>query len=138
MPCVFCQIIRGESPAAIVYQDDWTVAFMDIRPASHGHLLIVPKKHYTYITEMPPDEVGHLFKVTSKIARALVKALNPKGFHILQNNGAEAGQVIPHVHVHIVPRYGGESLLSLFTQRKMQSIDQLQIIAQAIKDKIEG
>ncbi len=107
--CVFCRIARGEAWAAKVYEDDEHIAFMDIRPMSIGHTLVAPKKHYAYIFEMPDDEVGRLYSVASKVAKAVKRSINPQGLNLLQNNGSAAGQVIFHVHVHVIPRHSGDS-----------------------------
>ena len=107
--CVFCKIARGEAWAARVYEDGEHVAFMDIRPMSVGHTLVTPKKHYAYIYEMPDEEVGRLYSVAAKVAKAVKQSLNPPGLNLLQNNGSAAGQVIFHVHVHVIPRHEGDA-----------------------------
>ncbi|HID05494.1 MAG TPA: HIT family protein, partial [Aigarchaeota archaeon] len=107
--CVFCKIAKGEAWAAKVYEDGDYVAFMDIRPMSVGHTLVAPKKHYAYIFEMPDEEVGRLYAVAAKVAKAVKLSINPAGLNLLQNNGSAAGQVIFHVHVHIIPRHVGDA-----------------------------
>jgi len=106
--CIFCQIIRKEKPANIIYEDDRTIAFLDIRPISEGHTLVVPKKHYRDIHEIPDKEAAYLFKVAKNVATAVEKGVNADGISIFQNNGRAAGQVIFHIHVHIVPRFEGQ------------------------------
>ena len=101
--CVFCQIIRKEAPASIVYEDDQVVAFLSNRPVNVGHTLVVPKKHYENVYEVPDDEIAYLFKIVKRIARAVKDATNAEGIRIVQNNGEVAGQVIFHFHVHIIP-----------------------------------
>ena len=107
--CVFCRIARGEAWAAKVYEDELHVAFMDIRPMSVGHTLVAPKKHYADIFEMPDEEVGKLYEIASRVAKAVKRAINPPGVNLLQNNGSAAGQVIFHVHVHVIPRKHGDA-----------------------------
>ena len=101
--CVFCKIIRKEGPASMVYEDDRIVAFMSIQPINVGHTLVVPKIHYENIYEIPEEEVAYLYRIVKKLAHAVKKAVNAEGIRIVQNNGEAAGQVIFHLHVHIIP-----------------------------------
>ena len=101
--CEFCKIIRREAPANRVYDDEQVVAFMSNHPVNPGHTLIVPKKHYENIFEVPDEEIAHIFMLSKKIASAVKKAVNAEGIRIVQNNGEAAGQVIPHLHVHVIP-----------------------------------
>jgi|SRR5208282_4561667 len=101
--CVFCQIIRKEAPASIVYEDAQLVAFLSNRPVNVGHTLVAPKKHYENIYEIPEEEAAYLFRIVKKIARAVKDATGIEGIRIVQNNGKDAGQVIFHLHVHIIP-----------------------------------
>jgi histidine triad (HIT) family protein len=101
--CVFCQIIRKEAPASIIYEDDQAVAFLSNRPVNVGHTLVVPKKHYENVYEVPEDEIAYLFKIVKRIAHAVKDATNAEGIRIVQNNGEVAGQVVFHFHVHIIP-----------------------------------
>lgn len=109
MQCIFCKIINNELPVSKVYEDAHTLAFMDIRPANTGHLLIVPKAHHALLREMPLELADHLFQVAIRIERALWQADIPcEGTNLLQNNGAAAWQEVHHVHVHIIPRLSGD------------------------------
>ena len=101
--CVFCQIIRKESHANIVYEDDQVVAFLSNRPVNEGHTLVVPKKHYENIYDIPEEEAANLFKVARRVAVAVKDSVVAKGIRIVQNNGWAAGQVIFHLHVHVIP-----------------------------------
>ena len=101
--CIFCQIIRKETPASIVYEDEQVVAFLSNRPINVGHTLVAPKKHYDNIYEIPEEEAAYLFKIAKKIAHAIKTATGVEGIRILQNNGEAAGQVVFHLHVHIIP-----------------------------------
>ncbi|MCS6788576.1 MAG: HIT family protein [Aigarchaeota archaeon] len=105
--CVFCRIASGEEWGAIVWDDGEYVAFMDKYPVSVGHTLVAPKFHRSDVLEMSFEEAGRLFSLAAKVARAIKASLNPDGINILQNNGAAAGQVIFHAHVHVIPRYAG-------------------------------
>jgi histidine triad (HIT) family protein len=101
--CTFCKIVRKEVPASIVYEDEEVIAFMSIRPINVGHTLVVPKKHYENIYEISEEETAYLYKVVKKLAHAVKEAVGAEGIRIVQNNGEAAGQVIFHMHVHIIP-----------------------------------
>jgi histidine triad (HIT) family protein len=101
--CIFCQIIRKEVSASIVYEDEQVIAFLSNRPVNEGHTLVTPKKHYENIYDIPMEEAGHLFKIAKKMAHAVRDATSAEGIRIVQNNGEAAGQVIFHLHVHIIP-----------------------------------
>ena len=111
--CVFCAIAAGEIPCFKVHEDDLVLAYLDINPFTEGHTLVIPKTHTTGLLDTPPDVLGEIVKRVQKIAARLKTALPCDGFNILQNNGAAAGQTVPHIHFHIVPRYGtGEGGIS--------------------------
>ena len=103
--CIFCKIIAGEIPSAKVYEDGAKLAFMDIGPVRPGHVLLIPKKHYERLTDMPGDEAADLARVLPDLGRAVVEAAGADGFNIHQTNGACSGQVVPHVHIHVIPRH---------------------------------
>jgi histidine triad (HIT) family protein len=88
-----------------VYEDDLVLAFMDIQPISKGHVLVIPKKHYSNIYETPENEISYLFQIVKKLSLAIKSGLSADGISIVQNNGEVAGQVVFHLHVHIIPRY---------------------------------
>jgi histidine triad (HIT) family protein len=106
MDCVFCKIVRGEEPAYIVYEDEYVVAILDKYPVNKGHTLVMPKRHYRDITEIPDEELCRVIKITKAITIAVMRALKVPGVRVVQNNGAEAGQVIFHVHFHVIPMTG--------------------------------
>jgi len=101
--CVFCQIIRKEAPASMVYEDERAAAFLSNRPVNVGHTLVVTKKHYADIYEIQEEEAAYLFKITKRIAQAVKEATEIEAIRIVQNNGKDAGQVVFHLHVHIIP-----------------------------------
>jgi histidine triad (HIT) family protein len=102
--CRFCEIVRKDRPASCVYEDERALAFLDIRPIEEGHTLVITKEHYENIHDMPDEEVAHLFLVVKKVANAVKKSLKAEGISLFQNNGSVAGQVVFHIHVHIIPR----------------------------------
>lgn len=103
--CVFCKIVAGQIPCERVYEDNRTIAFMDIGPVVKGHTLVVPKEHYDPITETPDEVLRELIVVVRKVARALVKGLGADGLNVSQANGKVAGQEVPHIHFHVIPRF---------------------------------
>jgi histidine triad (HIT) family protein len=103
--CTFCKIVRGEAPASCVYEDEKVMAFLSARPINVGHTLVVPRRHYENVFEISEEEVAQLAKVVKKVAYAVEKAVSAEGIRIVQNNGEAAGQVIFHLHVHIIPMY---------------------------------
>ncbi len=100
--CVFCRILSGEIPTQKVYEDNHAFAFLDINPASKGHTLVIPKDHYELLSQMPEKEYLSFMSTLQKIVKGLMKYTD--GVNILQNNGKDAGQLVPHVHFHIIPR----------------------------------
>ena len=109
--CPFCQIIRGEIPSAKVYEDEHTLAFLDIAPFVEGHTLVIPKKHIKNMLEFDPNHATHLFKTIKHVAPAVMKATGSEGFHILQNNFMAAGQTVFHAHWHIIPRAKNDNFI---------------------------
>ena len=105
MDCLFCEIIAGKTSAHFVYEDSTHVAIMDKYPIHRGHTLVMPRKHHEKIIDMTPTNVSELFTRILPIARGVIEATNADGFNIGQNNGRAANQIIPHVHVHVIPRY---------------------------------
>jgi histidine triad (HIT) family protein len=101
---IFARILRGELPSVKVYEDDKTLAFMDIMPATEGHTLVIPKEAAETIFDLSPEGAADLIKVTKRIAAAVKKALESPGVMLAQLNGAAAGQSVPHIHFHILPR----------------------------------
>lgn len=106
--CIFCKIVRGELPAAKVYEDEKILAFLDIKPVNHGHTQVITKSHYFNLLETPEEELSAIMAVVKKIAPAIMKAVGSAGFNLGVNNGSVAGQLVPHVHFHIMPRRQGD------------------------------
>ncbi len=108
--CIFCKIVAGQIPALRVFEDDRTLAFLDIGPLAEGHLLVIPKSHAVTLDQMSPDEVATVARHLPRLARAVMKAASASACNILQNNGRPAGQAVGHVHFHIIPRTEGDGL----------------------------
>jgi len=101
--CIFCQIIQKQVPASIVYEDKQVMAFLSNHPVNVGHTLVVPKKHYVNLFEIPEEEAACLFRIVKRITHAVKDATNSDAIRIVQNNGKDAGQIIFHLHIHIIP-----------------------------------
>ncbi|HTR18583.1 MAG TPA: HIT family protein [Candidatus Paceibacterota bacterium] len=114
--CIFCKIVRGELPSYKVYEDEKTLAFLDIRPVNAGHTLVIPKKHSTNIFDIAPEDWQAVTEAVRKIAIAIEKTLKADGVNIGMNNREHAGQVVHHPHVHVIPRFKGDGL-KLMPQR---------------------
>lgn len=107
--CIFCKIIKGELPSHKVFEDEHTVAFLDINPINPGHVLVIPKVHAERLSLLDDDNATALFKTVKKIEEVVSEMPDCMGTNLIQNNGRSAGQLINHVHVHIVPRAAGDS-----------------------------
>jgi histidine triad (HIT) family protein len=104
---IFAKILRGEIPCHKVYEDDRTLAFLDIMPRAPGHTLVLPKSAARNILDIAPDDLAHVYKVVQKVAKAAVKAFGADGVTVQQFNEPAGGQVVFHLHVHVVPRHDG-------------------------------
>jgi len=121
-PCVFCQIVGKKIPARIVYEDEKAIAFLDINPANAGHTLLVPKQHFGTIEDIPAEEFKELADSLRRVAIGITKAVQCQGLNILQNNKEVAGQLIPHAHFHLIPRYNEDGLqLGALRQGKLEN-----------------
>jgi len=125
-------MIEGKMSCHMIYQDDDCIAILDKYPIDNGHSLIITKKPYEKLTDMDIDEVAKLFSKIPKIANAIMSATNADAFSIAQNNGKAAKQIIPHVHIHIIPRYNATG--TLWTKRKILSDTELDGLSQKIKN----
>ncbi len=119
--CVFCKIIKGEIPCTKIYEDDKVLAFLDIAPFNPGHTIIVPKDHHHSITTIGLDYLDAIMAVAPKIGTALMRGTGAEGFNIMQNNGHVAGQTVPHVHFHVLPRFADDGVVISATPKKYES-----------------
>ncbi len=127
---IFARILRGELPCIRLFEDEHTLSFMDIMPQSDGHALIVPKEAAETIFDLSEAGAVACIRTTQKIARAVQQAMNCAGILVMQLNGAEAGQTVPHIHFHVVPRYDRHLLLSHASEKADTA--KLQAFAQRI------
>lgn len=107
---IFSKIIRGEIPSRKIYEDEHVFAFLDINPLATGHTLVIPKREVELLHELPADEAAAIARVLGMLGRQITEAVGAAGYNVLQNNGPEAGQVVPHVHFHIIPRAADDGL----------------------------
>ena len=135
MASIFSRIVSGEIPSFKVYDDDQTLAFMDINPASRGHTLVICKAEYPDLFALPPATLAALARTTQLVARAIYDTLQPDGLNIIQNNGAAAGQVVFHYHVHIIPRWEGDAAVRLWRPGSAEQ-DDLRVLAGQISAAI--
>jgi len=107
--CIFCKIVAGSIPAATILKDDKSLVFMDIGPLAEGHVLLIPTDHYQTLDQMPAEDAAAMLRHLPALVRAVQAVTGCEGINVLQNNGRVAHQVVPHVHVHIIPRDRGDA-----------------------------
>lgn len=109
--CIFCKIVAGAVSSFKVYEDEETLAFMDINPVHDGHSLVIPKSHYPTIFDTPPEAFAAAARVAARVASAVNAAVAPDGLNLVQSNGRGAAQSVGHLHIHVLPRRHGDNLL---------------------------
>ncbi len=133
--CVFCDIVKGSSPASIVFQDEICIVFMDIWPRNPGHMLVVPKEHSASLSELKPDIGAHLFKVAQQMAKAArLSNVRCEGVNLWVSDGEVAGQDVFHVHLHVLPRFDGDGF-GIKGSKGEPSREELDDIAEDISHK---
>ena len=124
MDCIFCKIVEGELPAYKIYEDKRILAFLDINPVKKGHLLVIVKEHYENIIDLPKDLLKELISRVQDLAEGVMMGAGSRAFNIVLNNGREAGQLVNHIHFHIIPRNEGDNLHpwsgKAYTEEEMQ------------------
>ncbi len=139
--CIFCAIVAGRAPASLVYQDEFTTAFMDIQPVNPGHLLVVPNRHAGNLAELPPEAGPRLFTVAQRLAAALRQSgLQCEGINLWLADGRAAGQDVFHVHLHVLPRFLGDGFGLVFppTYHQRPPRAQLEAIAEKIRSRFQS
>jgi histidine triad (HIT) family protein len=135
MECLFCKIAGGELPAAVVFEDANSLAFLDYRPLFAGHCLLVPKRHYETLMDVPADELGPLFANAPHLCSAMEEALGAQGTFVAINN--RVSQSVPHLHIHIVPRRPKDGLKGFFwPRRKYESDAEMESVRAALADSM--
>jgi histidine triad (HIT) family protein len=138
MSCIFCRIVAGEIPAEVVATDEGGVAFLDVQPLADGHTLVVPRAHVPSVEALHPAAADGLFRLVRRLADPVRRAVGAVGTTIGINNGEATGQTVPHVHVHIVPRWpddGAGSIHTIFPRRTSRSLAD---VASAIRKATAG
>lgn len=136
MSCIFCDIIAGKQNAYLIYEDKTHIAIMDKYPIHLGHSLVIPRVHHEKIIDMSTEDVSSLFAKVPRVAKAILKATGADGFNIGQNNGRAANQIIPHVHVHVIPRY--ETMSNPWKRRMIANDEDLEKLSNKIKNLIKS
>ncbi|MFZ1364841.1 MAG: HIT family protein [Brachymonas denitrificans] len=108
--CIFCKLVAGEIPAARVYEDDLTLAFMDLGQVNPGHVLVATKRHAATLFDITPEEAAAAMQTAQKVAQAVQAVFDPPGLTLLQANGKEGDQTVFHFHMHVVPRHGNDGI----------------------------
>lgn len=134
--CIFCKIAAGEIPSATVYEDTSFRVIMDISPASKGHAIILPKNHAANVFELSEEDASKVFVIAKRVATAMKDVLQCEGINILQNNGEIAGQTVFHFHMHLIPRYQGDSVTIKWAHKEKYEED-FAALASAIKTRIQ-
>ncbi len=123
MDCVFCKIVGGELPCYSVYNDMFAIAFLDIAPITKGHTLVLPRVHVKSLSELKKDEAAGLIFAVQRVSSGIMESVYPEGLNIFINQGEVAGQVVPHLHVHVVPRTTGDGLKFVTPRFEMSESD---------------
>lgn len=133
--CLFCKMVAGQIPVTKVYEDDVVLAFLDIGPISDGHTLVIPKQHFEKLHDCPAELLSKVSSRLCRIAGAVSAAMNCDGYNLLCNNGRAAGQLIEHLHFHIVPRNTGDGLFSRWPSYKYKE-GKIEAIATQIRENL--
>ena len=133
--CIFCKIASKEIPALIVYEDEKTMAFLDISPCNKGHTLVIPKKHFVNLLDVDKEYLNAVMQTSQKVTKAVKEAVNADGLNVSINNFKEAGQAVFHLHVHIIPRFKNDGLKT-WERSKEKNWDDNEVVKE-IKSKLQ-
>jgi len=137
--CIFCAIVAGEIPGRTVYETDEMLAFLDVNPLSKGHTLVIPKTHHERLTDVPEDVAVELMLALHRVTDAVEAAVDADGTTIAFNNGEAAGQEVPHVHGHVIPRWdgdGGGPIHAIAGDRPDLSDEEMDAVAEGIAGRL--
>lgn len=134
--CIFCKIVRGEIPCSKVYESETCLAFLDIAPVNKGHALVLPKAHHPTIWDTPAELGSGLMDALGAVSTAVRKATGADGVNVMQNNLEAAGQLVPHLHFHVIPRFEDDGL-ELWAQAQYDSMDEMNSLAEQIRGKLK-
>jgi histidine triad (HIT) family protein len=133
--CLFCKMIAGKIPVTKIYEDEIILGFLDTGPISDGHTLVIPRQHFERLHDCPAELLGQIASRLGRIAKAVVAAMNSDGYNILCNNGRAAGQLIEHLHFHIIPRNIGDGVFDRWPSYKYKD-GKIEAIAAEIREKL--
>jgi histidine triad (HIT) family protein len=133
--CIFCKMVAGQIPVTKIYEDEVVLAFLDIGPLSDGHTLVIPKQHFEKLHDCPPELLSRLASRLGRIAEAVAGAMNSEGYNVLCNNGRAAGQLVEHLHFHIIPRNTGDGVFDRWPAYKYQE-GKIEEIAAKIRENL--
>jgi histidine triad (HIT) family protein len=133
--CLFCKMVAGQIPVTKIYEDEAVLAFLDIGPISDGHTLVIPKQHFEKLHDCPCELLGRVGSRLGKIAGAVTAAMNSDGYNVLCNNGRAAGQLIEHLHFHIIPRNTGDGLFGQWPAYEYEQ-GKIELIAEKIRKNL--
>lgn len=133
--CVFCAIVAGRAPAVVVYEDEHTLAFLDIHPATRGHTLVIPKRHSRDLLSVPTEDALHVMRTVQRVAQALDAALHPDGINLIQANRRAAFQSVFHYHIHVIPRWSDDGLVPIWRHGRAEP-EVLQTVGRAVREAI--
>lgn len=134
--CIFCKIVKGEIPSAKLYEDEQSLAILDINPLTPGHTLLMTKGHYPALLDAPSETTAHLIKTSYQIVKAVVNGMKADGYNLLLNNGRCAGQLIPHLHFHIIPRRTDDGVHFHWSPRNYAK-GEMEKVAQEIRNHLK-
>ena len=135
--CIFCRLVAGEIPAAKVYEDTLTIAFMDIGQVNPGHVLVATRRHAATLLDITPEEAAAVMQTAQRVAQAVRRAFDPPGITLLQANGREGDQTVFHFHMHVVPRHAQDGI-ALTWPRKEPGPTVLQAYADRLRTALQG
>jgi histidine triad (HIT) family protein len=133
--CLFCKMVAGQIPVTKIYEDEVVLAFLDIGPISDGHTLVIPKQHFEKLHDCPSELLGRVGERLGKIAAAVITAVNSDGYNVLCNNGRAAGQLVEHLHFHIIARRNGDGLFERWPAYRYEQ-GRIEGIAEEIRKKL--
>ncbi len=133
--CIFCKLVNGEIPSKTLYEDEDFRVILDLGPATKGHALILPKEHFANLYEISDDIAAKTLVLAKKMATAMTKAFKCDGFNLVQNNGEVAGQTVFHFHMHMIPRYKGDTAKITWTQGTVTE-NELEDIVKIVKENM--
>ena len=133
--CVFCKMVAGQIPVIKIYEDEVVLAFLDIGPVSDGHTLVIPKQHFEKLHDCPAELLGRVSSHLGKIAKAVTAGMNSDGYNVLCNNGRSAGQLVEHLHFHIIPRNTGDGVFNRWPAYKYEE-SKIEEIATKIRENL--